>query len=131
MLTQKIRTKVRIFCVHLFHQHNLVDPKGIEPSTSALRTQRSSQLSYGPMSNKHHYTRKKFFVKRHFPFPRNIFPRGSRRCADRAQRQVPLPILKEALNKSPHPSWRQIFRLASLKILKYTKYSYDFLPCGA
>ena len=27
----------------------MVDPKGIEPSTSALRTRRSSQLSYGPL----------------------------------------------------------------------------------
>ena len=27
----------------------MVDPKGIEPSTSRMRTVRSSQLSYGPI----------------------------------------------------------------------------------
>ena len=41
-----------------------------------------------------------------------------------------LRLFKEALNKSPHPSWRQIFRPASLKILKYTKYSCIFAPCS-
>ena len=43
-INAKIRTEVRIFCVHLFHQHNLVDPKEFEPSTSALQTQRSRKV---------------------------------------------------------------------------------------
>ena len=45
---QKIRTKVRIFCVHLFCQCNLVDDMGIEPTTSALRTLRSPSWANRP-----------------------------------------------------------------------------------
>ena len=43
LCVQKSRTSVRDFCLHLFCQCKLVDSKGIEPSTSALRTRRSPE----------------------------------------------------------------------------------------
>ena len=36
--TQKIRTKVRIFCLHLFCQCNLVEARGVEPLSESTFT---------------------------------------------------------------------------------------------
>ncbi len=46
---QKPRTEVRGFCLHLFCQRKLVDPKGIEPSNLTDANRALSQLSYGPV----------------------------------------------------------------------------------
>ena len=44
---QKSRTKVRVFCLHLFCQCKLVRPKGLEPPAFRTGIWRSIQLRYG------------------------------------------------------------------------------------
>ena len=44
------RGKEKVEVRNLSPRLKMVDPKGIEPSTSRMRTVRSSQLSYGPKS---------------------------------------------------------------------------------